>query len=83
MEKKRENSLEDNKKPLFLGLSIIFSISGYIFGPMILFGGIGFWLGKKYDSMVFIVVALIIALLISNTLIFKRSHAIAQRLSSK
>lgn len=67
----------------FKGLSIIFAMSGYIFGPMIVLGGTGIWLGRRFDSVLIPIVFLLVALVAANILIFKKGPAIAEKLNKK
>lgn len=80
MESAQQKNLKQTGRTL-KSVAILFTISGYIFGPMIILGGLGIWLGNRYESLVFPVVFLIAALVISNVLIFKRGKHVADKLN--
>ncbi|MBI4407966.1 MAG: hypothetical protein HY565_05720 [Candidatus Kerfeldbacteria bacterium] len=44
--------------------------TGNILGPLFLFGGIGLWLTKQYDSNTYVIVGIFLAFISSNILIF-------------
>ncbi len=46
--------------------------SGYIFAPMIFFGGIGYWLSERFDSKIYLFVGLGVALIASYAFLFIR-----------
>ncbi len=68
------------KSPYLKGLLVVGITSGYIFGPMIVFGAIGWWLTNMYDSMLYIFGALIIALVSSNLLIFRNTNRMVYKI---
>lgn len=68
------------KSKTFLGLAMVGITTGYIFGPMILFGGIGWWLHQRYDNVFILLIAFFIALVTSNFLIFKRTGSALKKL---
>ncbi|PIW37148.1 MAG: hypothetical protein COW24_01660 [Candidatus Kerfeldbacteria bacterium CG15_BIG_FIL_POST_REV_8_21_14_020_45_12] len=61
-------------------LALVGITTGYIFGPMVLFGGIGWLLGKMFDSRVIVVVSFLLALVVSNVLIFRNTEKHARNL---
>ncbi len=63
-------TLVKNTSKAVRALSLIGITSGYIFGPMILLGGIGWWIGERIDSRIPVFVGLAIALITSNVLLF-------------
>jgi len=66
------------------GLSIASAISGYIIGPLILFGAVGYGIdivlqsGKKA-----LVISLVLSFIVSNVLILKNASKIMSKLSDK
>ena len=68
---------------LFQALRLVGFTSGFIFGPMIFFGGIGWWLSQRFGSLLYIFVSLVIALIISNLLIFKNTGRMMRRIQNK
>lgn len=64
-------------------LSMVSITTGYILGPMAVLGGIGWWIGKQIDSLLPIMIGLILALVLSNILIFKHTPVVLARLQKK
>lgn len=62
------------------GLAVAGSISGYILGPLILCGGIGWYLTDRFDNKMFILAGVGIAFILSNVLILKNSARIINSL---
>lgn len=62
--------LVKNSSRAVRALSLIGITSGYIFGPMLLLGGIGWWVGERLDSRIPIFIGLAVALISSNVLLF-------------
>jgi F0F1-type ATP synthase assembly protein I len=60
-----------NTKELAWGMATY--TSGSIFGPLVLFGGLGYFIDKYFSTKpVFILVGVLIAFIFSNILIFKK-----------
>lgn len=62
-------------------LAIVGITSGYIIGPMAILGGIGWWLTNRYDSKLFILGFILLALVVSNLLIFRNTEKVLKKLS--
>lgn len=56
------------------GLALVGILNGYIIGPMILFGLPGWWLARHFEAKWILVVALVIALIVSWVMILKNSE---------
>lgn len=56
------------------GLGIIAHITAYIAGPMLLLGGLGWWLDGRYGRKYFTLIGLFIAFITSNYLVFRKSR---------
>lgn len=55
-------------------------ITGYILGPLLVIGGFGFWLDQKAGSPRWIfIIAMIIAFIASNALVYKKAHDFSKR----
>lgn len=79
-----ETGVRPNREnPYLKGLVVVGITSSYIFGPMLVIGGIGYWLTQRYDNKLFVFGALLIALVVSNILIFKNTNSIVRRISEK
>lgn len=63
-------TLVKNTSRAVRALSLIGITSGYIFGPMLLLGGIGWWVGERLDSRIPVFIGLAVALISSNVLLF-------------
>ena len=73
-------------KPSYLlkGMALSARISGYILGPLLVLGGIGYWIYKYFDtSRIVLFIAVIIAFFVSNALIFIRAKADAEKFVEK
>lgn len=68
--------------PYLKSLAVVGIVTGFIFGPMLVIGGLGYWLGQQFDTIIFPIVFLLIALVVSNILIFKRTQTITEKLGS-
>jgi hypothetical protein len=66
--------------PYLRGLAMLGIITGYIMGPLLLLGGIGWWLSERYDNLLFVFIGLGIALVTTNVLIFKNTKKQLQKL---
>ncbi len=55
------------------GLAIASLVSGYILGPLLLFGGIGWWLTKHYHNRLFVIIGVAVAFVLSNVLIIRNT----------
>ena len=63
-------TLGKNTSRAVRALSLVGITSGYIFGPMFLFGGIGWWISSRMDSRLPLFIGLAVALIVSNVLLF-------------
>lgn len=62
------------------GLMLSATITGYIIGPLLVLGGIGFWLDRYFGTKPWVLLAsLAIAFFSTNFLIYKRSNEIAKK----
>lgn len=61
-------------------LTVVGYTSGLIFGPMVLFGGIGWWLSERFGTMLFTIGGLLVALIVSNFLIFSNTEKMLKKL---
>lgn len=62
------------------GLLLSATITGYILGPLVLFGLLGFFLDRHFETKPWILLAsLAIAFVSTNILIYKRSSQIAKK----
>jgi len=84
LEEKTSKTVADGAFSVGKGMMLSATITGYILGPLLLLGGIGFFLDKFFGTKPWIMLgALLIAFFLSNLLIFKRSEKIAQRFTGK
>lgn len=67
--------------PLATGLSMVGITTGYIFGPLILFGGIGWYLSEKFNNRLILFGALFVSFMVGNILIFKMTPAVLKKLN--
>jgi len=68
-------------KPSYLlkGMALSAMVSGYILGPLLILGGIGYWIQKHFNtSRIVLFIFIIIAFIISNALIFIRAKSDAE-----
>jgi F0F1-type ATP synthase assembly protein I len=65
-------------KGLMLGAAAYSGAS--IFGPLLLFGVLGFFLDKFFDTKpIFLLIGLLIAFIITNILIFRRTSELSKK----
>lgn len=65
--------ITDFKSIRELSLSVFYYISGTIFGPLLVFGGLGYILDSFFDtSPTLLIVGVFVAFLTSNLLLFKK-----------
>lgn len=62
------------------GLAMMGYTTGLIFGPLIVFVGIGWWLSERFDQKWIVFVGAIIALITSNILIFRNTAKFLDKL---
>lgn len=55
------------------GIAVASAITGYILGPLIIFGGIGWWLADKFSNRLFLFGGVVVAFLITNILILRNT----------
>lgn len=79
---KQSENLGGNSN-LFQALRLVGFTTGYIFGPMIIFGAVGWWLSQRFNSLIYLFVALFIALIVSNILIFKSAAQFSKRIQNR
>ena len=73
-----------NPSYLLKGMALSAMISGYILGPLLIFGGLGWWIYTHFDTSKIVLYAfIIIGFIVSNTLILTRSHKDAQMFVEK
>jgi len=66
------------------GFALSAIISGYILGPLLLLGGIPYWLYKQgIINKLLVVIAVILAFIISNALIFVKSKKLIENFNKK
>lgn len=82
-----ENEEGENTPPkfsnTFKALTVVGYTTGFIIGPMVVFGGIGWWLSKNFDNVLFVFGGLILALIVSNILIFRNTSYIVKKISKR
>ncbi len=62
------------------GLLLVAHISGYIIGPLILIGGLGFWLDRALGGRkIIFIVSAILAFAASNFLVYHKAKDITKR----
>lgn len=69
--------------PYIKALSVVGITTGFIFGPMALFGGIGWWLTKQYNNNLFVIIAVLLALVVSNILIFRTTETVLKKIGKQ
>jgi len=86
----KDDSKKEYKQPpmklsyLLKGFALSAMISGYIIGPLLILGGGAWWLYKNdYVSKIVVVIAILIAFILSNVLIVKRSKKMIERFNKK
>lgn len=62
------------------GLAMMGYTTGLIFGPLIVFVGIGWWLSERFDQKWIVFIGAIIALITSNLLIFRNTGKFLDKL---
>ena len=62
-------------------LAMVGITTGYIFGPIILFGGVGYFISQALDNRIPMFLALLLSFGVSNWLIFKHTHTVIKKLS--
>lgn len=67
---------------LLKGLALLGVTSGYILGPLLLFGGIGWWLTDRYDNKAYVIAAIFIAFIVSNLLIITNTTKMMRHLKN-
>jgi hypothetical protein len=65
------------------GLAVASMVSGYILGPLVLLGGIGWWLTSHYENRLFVIVGVASAFVISNVLIIRSTTRTLQHLKRR
>ena len=71
-------------KNMLRGFALAAIVSGYIIGPLLILGGLGWWLDKQYDvGKLVVVLFILVAFVISNALIIIRSKKMIQNFSKK
>ncbi len=56
-----------------LALPVFYYVSGRILGPLLIFGGLGYFLDTIFDSSpILLIVGVFIAFLVTNILLFKK-----------
>jgi len=69
---------------LLKGMALSAMVSGYILGPLLIFGGIGYWIYKHFEtSRIVLFIAVLIAFFTSNALIFIRAKKDAENFVEK
>jgi hypothetical protein len=61
------------------GLAVASMISGYVLGPLLLLGGIGWLLTDHYDNKMFVYLGVGLAFISTNILIIRRSSKLTNR----
>lgn len=84
MDTQPSNSTETPQSKSTYGnaLALVATLNGYILGPLLLFGGIGYFLYTKYDSLFFMFGGIVLAFVTTITLILKRTQSLV-RIASK
>lgn len=76
-------SPQQEQKPVFnvwQGLSLVAHITGYILGPLVLIGGLGFWVDRAIGGRNLLFIAFcLIAFAVSNYLVYKKATDISKR----
>ncbi|OIO49042.1 MAG: hypothetical protein AUJ34_01930 [Parcubacteria group bacterium CG1_02_41_12] len=73
-----------NPSYLLKGMALSARISGYILGPLLILGGLGYWIQKHFNTSRIVLFAfIIIAFFISNALIFIRAKNDAEHFVEK
>jgi len=70
-------------KPSYLlkGIALSAMVSGYIIGPLLIFGGLGYWIHKHFHTSRIVLFGFVLfAFLVSNALIFIRSKQDAEKM---
>jgi F0F1-type ATP synthase assembly protein I len=63
----------------FKGLAVAAHITGYIVGPLLIFGAIGWYIDKTFQTTPFaLLVSILIAFILTNVLIFKRASEVVK-----
>lgn len=66
-----------------LALSIMAYTSASIFGPLIVFGGIGYWLSKYFGGKTFLFVGIGIAFIVTSILQFFKIRKLLVRMETE
>ncbi len=61
-------------------LAVVGITTGYIFGPMVLFGGIGWLASSRFENKLFLIGGFLIALVVSNILIFRTTEKVLKKM---
>ncbi len=62
-------------------LALVGITTGYIFGPLIIIGGAGWYLGELINAKWVVFVAVLISFIISNVLIFKQAPKATRKIA--
>lgn len=80
---KNEQPKQDKRSQFFYlsrGLALSGIITGYILGPMAIFGAIGYFLDKQFHTgKILLGVSLIISFIFSNWIVYSRASQLAKR----
>lgn len=58
-------------------------ISGYIFAPLLIFGGLGYWLTQKFDNKVFVFACLAAAFFVTMGLMLTNVNKIVKKIMNQ
>lgn len=78
-----QKSAADHSSAYLKALAVMGITTGYIFGPMILILLPAWWLSQRYHATWIAIVGALIALVISNVLIFRNTDRVLKKLSLK
>jgi len=72
-----------DQKPVFnvwQGLALVAHITGYILGPLVFLGALGFWLDRVFNGhKIIFILSCLFAFVCSNYLVFKKAMDISKR----